>query len=172
MVPPKTKEKQVPGSEFTAIWNRIGALLPTYMHLARSRMYMLWSYWSWWHGTSNYTNTKTSPGSWNYKKNIHEYRQCLFSFSWELQTSLSLWSMIYFLCVFFSESVKHREFSWFMSSWWLRLYPETQTLQWICGWGFFERDTEMDSIYHFTSSIFERTYVFPCVFSHAALQVE
>lgn len=77
------------------------------------------------------------------KKNIHENRQCLFSFSWELQTSLSHWSIIYFLCVFFlliliveSESVKHREFSWFMSSWWLRLYPETQTLQWICGWGF------------------------------------
>ena len=36
------------------------------------------------------------------KKAIHEYRQCLFSFSWELQTSLSHWSMIYFLCVFCS----------------------------------------------------------------------
>lgn len=38
--------------------------------------------------------------------------------------------MVYFLCVNFlliliveSESVKHREFSWFMSSCWLRLYP-------------------------------------------------
>lgn len=47
----------------------IGALLPTWVHLAWSRMYVLWSYWSWWHGTRNYTNTKASPGTWNYNKN-------------------------------------------------------------------------------------------------------
>ena len=151
--------------QVTAIWNRIGALLPTYMHLAWSRMYMLWSYWSWWHGTSNYTNTKTSPGSWNYNKKSHPWIQTMFvSFSWELQTSLSHWSMIYFLCVFCSAYpnsgkwvgetsgifVVHVILVVAIVSW----DPNSTVDLWM---RFFERDTEMDSIYHFTCSIFERT---------------
>lgn len=113
------------------------------------------------------------------QKTIHEYRQCLFTFSWELQTSLSHWSMIFFLCVFFSAYpnsgkwvgetsgifVVHVILVVAIVSW----DPNSTVDLWM---RFFERDTEMDSIYHFTCSIFERTKVFACVFSHAALQVE